>query len=678
MRTRVSRLVLAALLFVCMGLSPGFSQLPSLPSLPSLPIPGIDRLTRAERAITTSLSDAVTEVPFLDDFNPRDAAPVRRLQRGPHNGFILDRPGLFEAEVRSYCMGAGTYVPARGDGHVYARLAGPRAPVIRKVLQNSVAHPEIPQRTVQTLIWAILAYTRISETPAEVQAAAARLLTPGDINELNGGALGVVPPEVLRDILSRLPAPVRQAMEAEAQLRRLLTQGRATFEELERAAVRFGVAPRGEGSREVPRGRWSYHPVGYFIRYFPDGYTRTRLQFYVPDPTAIERDPNGRIASITDQLGNRIEAAYDDRAEPGSVPGAQDVRAHALAAIRLTALRPLGSTFVELRRAEWRGGWTFVGIPAPAGGPAPLAARFPGASDRYQRSLGVGREAASVVREAGKLQGRRDAPAIAPAAQRDLADLAHFAMAIRSTAGEAREVRPEWAHDHLLLAQKAWAHALARAAGAPDHGASVGIPATAVASAGLATVLLSEKWSPCDDPPQDPKGKSEMDPTDGIAVPGNTNGQSIKSSATEASPGPSHPDCGRVAAEKSDAEKMRKVYEDNPPQKNESGDAYLDRIGKIVGLDKPGGAIPAAEINLDTCEISGNKAYFQSRPDVVRRAACAHERVHQIACFITRALLLFDGFRVWLGDPANLRQNELDAYAAEIKMLDDWMKANCR
>ncbi len=674
MRIRVPRIVLAAVLLVCLGAAPGLSQLPSLPSLPGLPIPGIDRLTRAERAITTSLNDAVTEVPFLDDFNPRDAAPLRRLQRGPRNGFILDRPGLFEAEVRSYCMNAGTYAPARGDGYAYARMSGPRAPVIRKVLQNSVVHPDIPQRTVQTLVWAILAYTRISETSPEVQAAAARLLSSAEVTELNGGALGAVPPEVLREVLSRLPGPVRQAMEAEAQIRSLLTQGRGTFEELERAAVRLGAAPRGEGSREVPRGRWSYHPAGYFIRYFPHDYSQTRLQIYVPDHTTLERDRNGRIASITDQLRNRIEVAYDDRAEPGSVPGAQEVRAHALAAFGLTAPSPIGPTFVEMRRAEWRGGWTFVGVPAPAGGPAPLASRFPGADDRYQRSLGAAREAASAVREAGRLAGRTGAQTIAPAAARDLADLAHLAMAIRAAAGDAREARPEWASDHLFLAHKAWAHALARAAGGLGPGASRGILATAVASARVVAIMLSDDWSPCDDPPKDPDGKSEMDPTDGTAAPGNTSSQLVQPSAFEAPSGARHPDCDRVAAAKRDNENVRKVFEDNRPQAGENGETYYKRIGVIL---KAAGGEPTAWTVVGNCVIGGDKSFYASQPDAVRVADCAHERSHQVRCRWARDNAA-GGHGGWLMNAANTRQDELDAYAAGIKALDDWMSKNCR
>jgi hypothetical protein len=116
-------------------------------------IPRLSNLTDEKSAITTGLSDAVTEVPFLDDFNPEEPAPLTRLDRGPNNGFILDRPGLFELRCKSYCLHAGSYAPRKGDGYIYAPLKGPRAKMIQRILQKSVEHPEIPQTMVQTLIW---------------------------------------------------------------------------------------------------------------------------------------------------------------------------------------------------------------------------------------------------------------------------------------------------------------------------------------------------------------------------------------------------------------------------------------------------------------------------------------------------------------------------------------------
>lgn len=68
-------------------------------------------------------------------------------------------------------------------------------------------------------------------------------------------------------------------------------------DETDRAAVRLGSPPLEEGDRDVPRGRWSYHPNGYFLRYFPTGYSRTEVQIYVPEPVSFQTDDDGRIVT---------------------------------------------------------------------------------------------------------------------------------------------------------------------------------------------------------------------------------------------------------------------------------------------------------------------------------------------------------------------------------------------
>jgi hypothetical protein len=51
--------------------------------------------------ITTSLADAVTEVPSLDGFEPKTVAPMRELPRGLQGGFLL-MPGVWETGPSSH------------------------------------------------------------------------------------------------------------------------------------------------------------------------------------------------------------------------------------------------------------------------------------------------------------------------------------------------------------------------------------------------------------------------------------------------------------------------------------------------------------------------------------------------------------------------------------------------
>jgi hypothetical protein len=278
--------------------------------LPEVDLPSVDGFLKESPPITTSLADAVTEVPSLDGFEPKTVAPMRELPRGLQGGFLL-MPGVWEIDVRSYCLQAGTHAPSRGTGHSYAPLKGPKADIVLHVLQNSALHPEIPQQDVQVLLWAILARTPITQMPRAYQLTAAKLLTPRELLSLERSVLEVLTPMAREKALAALPASARKVFEAENQLREKLTQAtEAPFEELERIAVLAGVAPAEPGGRLVQRGRWSYHPDGYFIRFFASSYTQTKIQVYVPDqPFTLEREAEGRILQPSSNTGAPVMLA---------------------------------------------------------------------------------------------------------------------------------------------------------------------------------------------------------------------------------------------------------------------------------------------------------------------------------------------------------------------------------
>jgi hypothetical protein len=249
--------------------------------------------------ITTSLPDAVWAVDSLDNFTPRDTKrSMLTLQRTPNGGFVL-QPGYYEAHTQSYCLKAGTHGPGEGDGYLYAPTAGPADDQVVTILRNSAQHPEIEQRDIQTLLWAIIARAKFEDLSAEHKATASRLLTPQQIASLNRSALDLVPGPALDAAVDRMPPLVRQVVQAEAQLRQMMTTPGTSFEQMERVAVLSGMAPLGEGSRAVPSGRWSLHPDGYYVRYLPHGYTNTVVQIWVPQGSPAvgqEYDPATHIA----------------------------------------------------------------------------------------------------------------------------------------------------------------------------------------------------------------------------------------------------------------------------------------------------------------------------------------------------------------------------------------------
>ena len=231
--------------------------------------------------ITTSLKDAKFGDASLEANNLPAAMPITMLERTPDGGFIL-QPGLYEMHAQSYCLHAGTYGPGGGDGYSYAPVEGPAKDAVLSIARNSYMHPEIPQQQIQQLLWAIVARAKFEDLTPELKAVAARLLTPKQLATLNRSALDVISGGPLQQALGKAPPGVRNILEAEARLRQMLTTPGATFAEMERIAVLAGEPPPGEGSRGIPKGQWSKHPDGYYVRYMPQGYSYTVIQVWMP------------------------------------------------------------------------------------------------------------------------------------------------------------------------------------------------------------------------------------------------------------------------------------------------------------------------------------------------------------------------------------------------------------
>lgn len=268
---------------------------------------GVDALFKKGPAITTSLKDAKWEAPEKDGFNP-PTSPFKTLERGTNGGFLL-KEGAFEGTLQSYCLHAGTHGPGKGEAYLYAPPKGPYEKAVIALVQNSVKKPEVPQRKIQMLLWAMMARTKFSDLGRDLQAVAAQLLTAKQIADLNGGALAFISDELMERGLIKQPPLMRQIMEAENQLRRAFANPASAFDDFERIAVLTGDIPWGDGSVKSPRGRWSAHPDGYFVRYIPYGYSHTQVTVYVPAGSKAigkEFDPATHIAVPGDTARQRL------------------------------------------------------------------------------------------------------------------------------------------------------------------------------------------------------------------------------------------------------------------------------------------------------------------------------------------------------------------------------------
>lgn len=256
---------------------------------------GVSMPSLQKEPITTSLPDAKWGEPGKDGFVPREPKrSLAQLQRTANGGFVL-QAGYYSFHDQSYCLKAGTHGPGGGDGYLFGPTKGPAEDAVLSIVRNSVSHPEIDQHDIQTLLWAIIARAKFENLSTQHKAVAAQLLTPRQLASLNRSALDLLSQGPIAD---NLPSGVRQVLRAEADLRQMLASG-GSYADLERVAVLAGMAGMGPGSAEVPTGRWSLHPDGYYVRYLPQSYTNTIVEIWVPQGSpgvGKEYDPATHIA----------------------------------------------------------------------------------------------------------------------------------------------------------------------------------------------------------------------------------------------------------------------------------------------------------------------------------------------------------------------------------------------
>lgn len=264
-------------------------------SVAARPLAGI---VNGPQPVSTNIRDATFGDPSKDRWAPRvRMQSISALQRNPAGGFVL-QPGYYGYRAQSYCLHAGTHGPGGGDGYLYAPVLGSARDAVQSILRNSANHPDIAQHDIQLLLWAIVARARFEDLSPQLKLVAGRLLTTRQLASLNRNALSVLNSGQLQQ-LGLMPPFARQVLQAESDLRGMLTSGASSYADMERTAVLAGMAPRGEGSIDTPSGRWSAHPDGYWVRYIPSGYSNTQLEIWVePGSAAVGRtfDPATHIA----------------------------------------------------------------------------------------------------------------------------------------------------------------------------------------------------------------------------------------------------------------------------------------------------------------------------------------------------------------------------------------------
>ncbi len=269
---------------------------------------GVDKLLKQPAAITTNFKDVNREGEMMPDFKSTEKfQPLYLLPKNPTGGYVLCE-GYYEMTNKSYCLQAGTYGPSEGDGYMFAPVLGPKEAIVISILRSAEKHPEVTQRDVQVLLWTVIARTKFADYAGNVKLTALKLLTARELTQLEGGTLGILPFDVVQKAKDKMPAGLQAVFEAENNIRQLISSGNYTYAEMEKYAMLAGMAPP---RTDVPRGIWTKHPDGYFVRYLPSGYSVTKVQIYVPkelmnSETKLIYDAVGDIACPANTGAQRL------------------------------------------------------------------------------------------------------------------------------------------------------------------------------------------------------------------------------------------------------------------------------------------------------------------------------------------------------------------------------------
>lgn len=234
-------------------------------------------LTSADRALTTSQADSSRKTLAPDTVwvtNPTS------LEQMPHVGSTYRLiPGFYTGTQKTFCLHAGGGGSDDATAYLPAPFKGTRADLIYGVVARYHREPELVQVDVQLLLWGLLAGVPVSQMSPAVQGVATKLLTVGELARAEElpEKLGAI---AFDEAMAAAPTELRSGLEVTHRLQDLLTQGTATYEEIQRIAVPPKSVPRSLGT-------WAWAD-GYWIRYFPESYSKTRLEVWVPQGPPVQ------------------------------------------------------------------------------------------------------------------------------------------------------------------------------------------------------------------------------------------------------------------------------------------------------------------------------------------------------------------------------------------------------
>lgn len=215
------------------------------------------------------LQNQELDTSLLTGLQPKSLLELPQSQ----DGEIILSEGFYETTFKSYCLQPGTPEPGQGDAFTQMPLYGYRHDIVENILRNSLHHPELDQKSVQLLVWSTVSGSDYSKLSPHVKQAARTLLSSKEIFALQGGVVGAV-----KTVAQYIPEINQNNWYS--NMRQLFEIGSSSYGAYENIAVlrQPSVKYRNSKSRES----WYWQSQGYYVRYFPEGYQKVRVQVYVP------------------------------------------------------------------------------------------------------------------------------------------------------------------------------------------------------------------------------------------------------------------------------------------------------------------------------------------------------------------------------------------------------------
>ncbi|MGB2762444.1 MAG: hypothetical protein WBC21_02785 [Minisyncoccales bacterium] len=281
-------------------------------------------IIKDRKILTTSINDAF---PFFRSIEDYPAHPISKEIRDEfkHRGIVSLKPGVYDFYLKSFCLNAGKYGPSFGSGYLIAPIKGRNSKIIRHILENSIKHSDISQSKIQTLIWAILSNTKYRDFSEDLQIVTDKLLEKDDLRLLGKSFLNKIPEPIRawfwKKIKKRLPKEIFSIFDSINEIKSKIKDVQATYKELESIAVRFGKPPVPKNMLKIKQGTWSLIKKRCFVRVFPEGYSRTRMQVYIPERIVpyVKKDDLGRINEMGIKDGINIKITFDDSLENSKI-----------------------------------------------------------------------------------------------------------------------------------------------------------------------------------------------------------------------------------------------------------------------------------------------------------------------------------------------------------------------